>query len=139
MYANIDEEESEFRSSSGQIMSPDYLATLIVNKLDKTICLIFFSITKITIGNDLINMIEHDEIHKAKFNGMVVGITSIDANYIYSNKNGQFIGTELRGVLGTLVSPIKFEIETTFDDNMIISKSKFCLIDVKSLLEYFNS
>lgn len=26
MYANIEEEESEYRPTSGQIMSPDYLA-----------------------------------------------------------------------------------------------------------------
>ena len=103
MYANVEEEESEFRPTSGQIMSPDYLATLIVNKLDKTISLIFFSVTKITIGTDLISIIEHDDIHKAKFNGMIIGLTDIDANFIYSNKNGHYIGTELRGVLGTLV------------------------------------
>ena len=87
----------------------------------------------------MINIIEHDDIHKAKFNGMIIGLTYIDANYIYSNKNSQFIGTELRGVLGTLVSPIKFDIETTFDDNRIISKSKFCIIDVKSIMDFFNN
>jgi len=70
-------------------MSPDYLATQIINKIDKTISLIFISATKITIGTQSVTSIDHEEIHKAKFNGMVIGLTNIDACYLYSDKNGQ--------------------------------------------------
>ncbi len=139
LYANVEDEESELPSPSGQIMSPDYLATIIINKIDKTISLVFISITKITIGTELRTSIEHDELHKAKFNGMVISLTNIDSKYLYSEKNSQFIGTELRGVLGSLASPIKYNIETTFIDNKMTSKSKFDLIDINSILEYFRN
>ena len=117
-------------------MSPDYLATIIINKIYKTISLVFISIRKITIGTELRTSIEHDELHKAKFNGMVISLTNIDSKYLYSEKNSQFIGTELRGVLGLLASPIKYNIETTFVDNKMASKSKF---DLHSILEYFRN
>ena len=131
LYANV-EDENELPRTLGQIMSPDYLATFIINKLDKTISLIFISINKITIGTQLVNSISHEDIHKAKFNGMVIDLTQIDKKHIFSDTSGQYIGTELRGVLGTIVYPIKFE--TTLIDNKKISKSKFELIDMKQLL-----
>jgi hypothetical protein len=138
LYANV-EDENELPRTLGQIMSPDYLATFIINKLNKTISLIFISINKITIGTQLVNSISHDDIHEAKFNGLVIDLTQIDKKHIFSDKSGQYIGTELRGVLGTIVSPIKFEIETTLIDNKKISKSKFELIDIKPILEFFQT
>ena len=63
-------------------MSPDYLATIIINKIYKTISLVFISIRKITIGTELRTSIEHDELQKTKFNGIVISLTNIDSKLI---------------------------------------------------------
>ena len=52
--------------------------------------------------------ISHENIHKAKFKLMVIGLIQIDKKYLFSDTSGQYIGTELRGVLGIIVSSIKF-------------------------------
>ena len=44
----------------------------------------FISIRKITIGTELRTSIEHDELQKAKFNGMVISLTNRDSKYLYS-------------------------------------------------------
>ena len=116
------------------ITSPDILATIVINKLNKHVQLILFSINKIYRNNLLIEDTSFDEIANCTFDGNILDILNFENDRVLWH--GKYV-ERLDKIHGSLVCPLNFNVLTASTTDNLTTKVDFNLNDIKDIAKYF--
>ena len=131
----LEQAENSTVSSEVNTMLFDILVTICINKIDKSLILVLFSIDKILLGNKLVSSVDHDSFKKASFSGMVLAIEGLEDKYL--SWNGTYLD-QLKEVDGALCCQIRF---SSISNNSTTNKAlcKFLLDDLDNIKLHFNT